>query len=120
AAGYLLASQLVTRGTLDAILWGLVIGTGIKGLLGTERVISYANVVPRPQAILEHDESFFFSLFILITVALWLYGKRGRLRQVATLLLPFVVTADLGNNRRAAWVILPAVLLAMGVILYQR
>jgi O-antigen ligase len=121
AAAYLLASQLVSkRAALEAILWGVVIGTGLKGVLGTERVITWANIVPKPEAILEHDESFFFSLFILLTLALWLFGKRGWLRRVAMLLLPFVVTADLGNNRRAAWVILPATLLALAVVFYVR
>ena len=121
AVAYLLASQLLTKTReLDAILWGIVIGTGLKGVLGTERVISLANVVPHPQAILEHEESFFFSIFILLTVAMWVLGRRGKLRLVATLLLPFVVVADLGNDRRTAWVILPAIFIALGVIVYQR
>ena len=121
AAAYLLASQLIsTSAMLDAILWGIVIGTGLKGIVGTERVITLANVVPHPDAILEHDESFFFSIFILLTVAMWVLRKRGKLRMVATLLLPFVLTADLGNHRRAAWVILPAVAIAFWAVMYQR
>ena len=120
-AAFLLASQLVsTTATLDAILWGIVIGTGLKGIFGTERVITLANVVPPPEAILEHDESFFFSLFIALTICLWVLGRRGKLRLIATLLLPFVVTADLGNHRRAAWAILPAILIALWLIVYQR
>ena len=108
------------RGALDAILWGMVIGTGLKGLEGTERVITTASVFPKPEAILEHDESFFFSCFIGLTVALWLFGKRGNLRRLATAFLPLVVVADLGNNRRAAWVMLPAMLLALGIVAYVR
>ena len=120
-AAFLLASQLVsTTATLDVILWGIVIGTGLKGILGTERVITLANVVPQPEAILEHDESFFFSLFIALTVLMWVLGRRGRLRLIATLLLPFVVTADLGNHRRAAWAMLVAIAIALWVIVYQR
>jgi len=121
AVAYLLASQLVTKtSALDAILWGIVIGTGLKGVLGTERLISLANVVPHPEAILEHEESFFFSIFMLLTVAMWVLGRRGKLRLVATLLLPFVVVADLGNDRRTAWVILPSIFIALWVIAYQR
>jgi hypothetical protein len=121
ATAYVLASQLVSRrAALEAILWGMIIGTGLKGIEGTERVITWASIVPKPEAILEHDESFFFSCYILLTVSLWLFGKRGWLRRVAMLLLPFVVTADLGNNRRAAWVILPAGLLALAVVYYVR
>jgi hypothetical protein len=120
-ATYLLASQLVgRREALEAILWGIVIGTGLKGLEGTERVITLANVFPKPEAILEHDESFFFSVYIALTVALWIFGKRGWLRRTATLMLPLVIVADLGNNRRAAWVMLPAMLLAVSIIAYVR
>ena len=120
-ATYLLASQLVgRRAALEAIMWAIVIGTGLKGLEGTERVITLADVVPKPEAILEHDESFFFSVYIVLTVALWVFGKRGWLRRMATLMLPLVVVADLGNNRRAAWVMLPAMLLALAVVAYVR
>src|SRR5262249_14300596 len=121
AVTYLLASQLIgRRAALEAVLWGMVIGTGLKGVLGTERVITLGQGVPRPEAILEHDESFFFSCSIALTAALWLFGKRGNLRRVTTVLLPFVVTADLGNNRRAAWVMLPAMLLALALVAYVR
>src|SRR5262249_1111347 len=71
-------------------------------------------------AILEHEESFFFSIFILLTVAMWVLGRRGKLCLVATLLLPFVVVADLGNDRRTAWVILPSIFIVLWVIAYQR
>jgi O-antigen ligase len=98
----------------------MVLGTGLKGLLGTERTITMANVYPRPTSLLEHDESVFFSCYILLTVALWVFGQRGSLRRVATALLPLVVVADLGNNRRAAWVMLPAMLLALAVVAFQR
>jgi hypothetical protein len=119
---YLLASQLISkRAAMEAILWGIVIGTGLKGLEGTERVFTV--VIPaasRPESILEHDESVFFSVFIVLTLLLWIYGKRGWLRRVATLILPFVIIADFGNNRRAAWVALPAMLIAVAVIAYVR
>jgi hypothetical protein len=122
AITYLLASQLISkRAALEAILWGIVIGTGLKGLEGTERVFTV--VIPaaaRPDSILEHDESVFFSIFIILTLVLWIYGKRGWLRRVATLLVPFVFIADFGNNRRAAWVMLPAMLIAVSVIAYVR
>jgi O-Antigen ligase len=119
---YLLASQLTSkRAALEAILWGIVIGTGLKGLEGTERVFTV--VIPaatRPDSILEHDESVFFSIFVALTVMLWIYGKRGWLRRVATFLAPFVLVADFGNNRRAAWVMLPAMLLTIAVVAYVR
>ena len=121
AVSYLLAAQLLTsRSALQAVLWGIVIGTGWMAILGAERTINTLNVFPRPDALLEHDEAFFFGLFLLLTVALWVYGQRGWLRRVATALLPLVIVADFGNNRRAAWVIIPAMLVALVVVAYTR
>ncbi len=118
---YLLASQLLTsRRSMKAVLWAIVLGTGAMSILGAERTISTINVYPRPEAILEHDEAFFFGLFTLLTVGLWVFGQRGLLRVVATALLPLVILSDFGNNRRSAWVILPATLLALVIIAYQR
>src|SRR5262245_56670247 len=61
------------------------------------RSTSWASRSPYPEAILEHDESFFFSCYRLLTAALWFFGKRGNLRRVATALLPFIVTAELAT-----------------------
>ncbi len=108
---------LKTRRALDAILWTFVLGSGFKGLQGTYIFFSYAKAMdPRPEAILGHEEAFFFGVFITITAALWLYNRKGRLRTVATSLLPFVVIADLANARRTAWFILAMSILTMFVI----
>lgn len=116
---YVLASQsLTTLRSLGAVLWAMVIGTGTMAILGAERTITTFHVYPRPAAVLEHDEAFFFGCFVLLTVALWVYSQRGWLRRVATAFLPLVVIADFGNNRRSAWAILPAILLALAVIAY--
>ena len=97
---YLLASQLLgSRRAFEAILWGIVVGTDLKGVLGTERMITMANVVPHPESLLEHEESF-FRFYLLLTVALWVFRKRGALRWVATALLPFV--ADSGPRQQPA------------------
>jgi hypothetical protein len=103
---YLLASQLHSRrGTIVGLLWVIVIGTGLKGVEGCIVYLQVHNYYPRPSNILEHEESFFFGIYILLTVCLWLFGFKGRLRIVAAALLPFVVVADLANHRRTAWVI---------------
>lgn len=118
---YVLASQLLTtRRSLLAVLWAMVIGTGTMSILGTERTITLARVYPRPDALLEHDEAFFLGCFVLLTLALWVFGQRGWLRRVATAFLALVVIADFGNNRRSAWVILPSILVPLAVIAYQR
>jgi hypothetical protein len=110
---YVLVSQSMKQcGHLWALLWVDVLATGLKGVQGTFRYLGLRGTYPLPQSILGHEEGMFFSLFILLTIGLWLVGVRGRLRWVATALLPFVVVADLANQRRAAWIIL-----AMGVAL---
>jgi O-Antigen ligase len=121
AVASVLASQLLEhRAAVQAVLWGMVLGTGLKGVVGAERTINSLSVYPRPESILEHDEAFFFSLYILVTVALWVFGQKGWLRTVATTLLPFVILADLGNNRRTAWIVLPVIMIALALVIYAR
>jgi hypothetical protein len=104
AGCYLVAAEtLRTRGRLWALLWVDVLATGFKGLQGTYR---YLTVTQQTQSLLAHEEAIFFDLFTLLVAGLWLFGVRGRLRWVATALLPFVVTANLANQRRVAWIIL--------------
>lgn len=93
---------------LMSLLWLFVLGTGIKGVQGTIRYFQLRHVMPRPESILAHEEAFFFGLFIILVIALWTFRIRGRLRVLATLLLPFVLLADLGNSRRTAFLILLA------------
>lgn len=119
-AGYLLTAAVATPRTLWAMLWTVVLCTGYKGLQGTLRFLSVRSGPTRPQEILEHIEALFFSCFIVLVIALWLFGIRGRLRTAATVLLPVVVIADLGNNRRAAWIILGAQVAVVGVIAWLR
>ena len=118
---FLVASQLLQRpAALRPILWAFVIGTGLKGVQGTIRFVLLRSAIPRPDAILAHEEAFFFALFIVLVAALWLFKEQGRLRLIATALLPAVLIADLGNNRRAAWLILLAGFMALAVIGWVR
>jgi hypothetical protein len=111
------AAFIKTRRALDIMLWIFVLGSGFKGIQGTVIFFSYArHMVPRPEAILGHEEAFFFGFFCAITCALWLYDIRGPLRRAATGLLPFVIIADLANARRTAWLVLAVAILVMAVI----
>lgn len=106
---YLLArSLLTTRTAIRAILWALVLGSGFKAAQGFVLFLSVRNLRPRPEAVLGHEEAFFFGIFFLLTSALWLFDVRGGLRRTATALLPLVILADLTNTRRVAWLILGA------------
>src|SRR5207253_2212364 len=101
---------------LHTVLWAFVLGSGIKAVQGILLFLRVHHMVPRPEVILGHEESLFFGLFVLLTLALWLYDVRGPLRTTATFLLPVVLAADLGNGRRTAWLILPAgLIIAMAV-----
>lgn len=121
AGGYLLASQALRNpAAFRVVLWAFVLGVAYRGLIGADLARQMANVYPKPNELLEHDESFFFGLYLVLVVALWLFRRRGWLRRVATALAPVVLYADLANNRRAAWIILPAGLLILAVITWVR
>lgn len=111
---YLIASTLLARGnSLRILMWIMVLGSGFKALYGLWLWHYARHMVPRPDAILAHEESFFFALVIFLTLGMWLWGLRGPLRTVATVLLPFVTLADVANTRRTAFGILGA-----GVIVF--
>lgn len=111
------AAFIRSRRTLDVMLWIFILGSGFKGIQGTIIFFSFSrHMDPRPEAILGHEEAFFFGMFCAITCALWLYDIRGPLRRVASGLLPFVIIADLANARRTAWLILAAGILVMAAV----
>ncbi len=112
-------SMLNTRRALRAVLWTLVLGSGFKALQGIKIWIPARHLTPRPEAILAHEEAFFFGLFVFLTLGLWVFEQRGALRVTATALLPVVLLANLANSRRNAWAILALGLVAMIVVAYR-
>jgi len=106
-ATYLLTASLVAdRRALRAVLWALVVCIALKALQGLVIFVQVRHMNPRPEAVLGHEESFFFALLAFLVLALWLWRLEGRLRATATALLPVVALADLANDRRAAWLVL--------------
>jgi len=121
SGGYLLAAQcLRSRAAFQAVLWAFVLGVAYRAFIGAELAHDFAGVYPRPNELLEHDESFFFGIYLVLTAGLWTFGMRGWLRRATTLLAPLVLYADIVNNRRAAWIILPAGLLVVAAITWIR
>ncbi len=113
----LLVSGLVRTGrAVTAILWTFVIASGFKAIQGVFAFASVRHLSPRPEAILGHEESLFFAIFVFLTAILWLTGEKGALRRTATALLPIVLVADVANSRRLAWLILFLGLLAIGIV----
>jgi hypothetical protein len=116
----LAASLLSTKEAVRGLLWIIVVGSGVKAAYGLVMFMSVRHAIPRPDAVLGHEESFFFGLFVIATLGMWTFGVTGRLRRVATTFLPVVLMADMVNSRRTAWAILFATALTMIVISYAR
>jgi hypothetical protein len=120
AGMYFLATQLPARiETVWATLWVFVAGVGFKALQGLLLAPRYFTGI-RPDYLLSHEDSLLFALFIVLVAALWLFRQRGRLRAVATALLPLVLFVNLLNNRRTSWAILGAAVVVLAVMAWIR
>ncbi len=109
AASYLIVVAVVRdRQSRSAVLWAFAIGTSIKAVQGVFAWWPTRNLAVPPEAILAHEEAFFMGLFIVLTVLLWVFGERGRLRTFCTVMAPVVIFTDLVNDRRTAWLIVGA------------
>lgn len=114
---YFVSSQLLTsKKHLKWLLWLVAIGIGIKAVQGAVSLALHFTY--RPQAILAHEESFFFGIFIAVLAALWIVPIKGRLRTFMTIGLPFVLATDIANQRRTSWAITGAVLLTVFVLCF--
>ena len=117
---FLLSSQLVTQEKhFRILLWAFAVGVGIKATQGLVLFILHP-ADPRPQSYLEHAESFFFGVFLALTLGLWLLSERGRMRQFMTAVAPLVLVSDMLNQRRTAWAILALLLAATLLLVYVR
>lgn len=116
-AAFLLASVFTTRRwVIRAALWAFVLGSGFKAMQAINSFLQVRHQTVRPDFVVGHEEALFFALFILLTLSLWLFDLPGRLRTVATALLPFVILADLVNSRRTAWLILGGAVIVLTAI----
>jgi hypothetical protein len=121
AATYFLTSVLVTdRKGILAVLWAFVLAVAFKSAQGLLNYWHLRHDTPRPETFIGHEMSQFFVAYIILVMALWLFREEGgRLRYVATRLLPLVIACDLVNDRRAAWEMLGFAVLTLGVIAYR-
>ena len=92
---------------------------GVQSSTGIYVWIDNRHLVPKPEAYISHEASYFFVIFMFLVLALWLFDQRGQLRTWATWLLPLVIWANIVNDRRAAWEMLAGGLLCFGVIVYK-
>jgi len=101
---YVLTCNVVTtRRGVTALVWIILVGTGVKALQGLYRwQVDLAGNIHTVESIFPHEQSFFFNAAILLTITLFLYGGSRQLKSVALFLLPFALIVDLANQRRAA------------------
>ncbi len=118
AAAYVLTASLIrTRSAMRNVLWAFVIATGLKAAQGVYEFFLVMSWHPRPEAVMGHEDAYTFGVYIFLVGALWLFqAPIGKLRKVATWLLPVVIAANLFNNRRAAWLLLGGGLIVLMVI----
>lgn len=119
---YILTAVLIrSRSSLRAVLWAFVIATGLKALQAVYIFFFEAiHMHPRPDALIDHEPAYFFTVYIILVAALWLFRVNERLRKTATWILPLVILANLLNNRRASWLLLGGAFLALAAIGYVR
>lgn len=114
----LTALLIRSRHGITMMLWALVGAETVKSIQGVVVYIRTRSWPIRPEALLGHEEAYFFGLYILLVATLWLFEVSGPLRRTATRLLPLILFADLVNNRRASWLIVGGGLLALTAIGY--
>lgn len=119
---FLTLNLIRTKHHLNVLSWLIVLGTGIKGIQGSWRYLvtygrKYDGVLRN--SLLEHDEAFFFPAFYTFVLLMFIFGGSRRQKQVALLMVPFVIIADLANKRRASTANLVICLLVLMVILFK-
>ena len=69
AATYFLTSVLVRdRRAIRAVLWGFVGAVGFKALQGIYVWIDNRHLVPKPEAYISHEASYFFVTFMFLVL----------------------------------------------------
>jgi hypothetical protein len=119
---YVLVCNLVkTRAQITKLLWILLVAAALRGIEGT---IQYLFVLRAEDIstheLYPHEQSYFFNGYLTLTLIIFLYGGSRRMKHFTLLFLPFIVVADLANNRRASIAALAISILALLVITWVR
>ncbi len=75
---YFLTALLIRgRTALYRMLWALVFVEAFKALQGVYVYAQTRSWTISPEAVLGHEDAYFFTLYILLVAALWLFGVKG-------------------------------------------
>jgi O-antigen ligase len=102
---------------ISTLFWISAIAIGLKGILASFRFVFTLKGVTIPEiGIGAHEESFFFNCFVFELIVLKLADVEPKLRRLMIIMLPFVVLANLANERRAATAAMVLAMLIMFVL----
>jgi hypothetical protein len=105
------------KAQLGVLLWTSALAIGFKGLLCSYRfIVTFKGSTIPEIGIGAHEESFFFDCFIFQFLVLKMTSILPKLRRVMLYLMPFVILANLANQRRAATAALVLALIVMLVL----
>jgi O-antigen ligase len=111
---YFLTADLIRdRAELIALAWGFVVLIGVKGIQG---IVNYANSSGSLEAVTSHEDVVFFNVAVGLAIVAVLLGLRTRLSLALVMLAPLILAAELFTQRRAGFVGLGVVLLAITVL----
>lgn len=105
---YVLAYNLVSRREqVRVLLWVLVIGVGLRALLGLWILLAfYHGQLSRDGRLIGHEDSYFFACFFLVIILLALLGHYRPQLYASLAITPLVLIALVANQRRADYVAL--------------
>jgi len=106
---YLLTLQVLShRRQVTVLLWILVLGAALKGVIGWWRYyvdlggsLKGLSHVTGMNSLMEHEESFFYLAVMLLLAVQLVYGAPRGQRGAALLATPLVLVPFLANQRRA-------------------
>ncbi|HEX9067136.1 MAG TPA: O-antigen ligase family protein [Ktedonobacterales bacterium] len=123
ALAYLLATNLITSvRQVHTMVWIIIAGAALKSLQGTYIVFGVlGGHIGAYHEIMAHEESFFFVALMLLIVVFVLYFRDKKQLIAMACILPFLLVALVGNQRRADYVaFLIGLLVAWVLIIYVK
>lgn len=115
---FLVLNTFQSRRQIELVTWGILLGTGLKGVQGTWRYFVTLGGNYAGEGIFDHDEAFFFPSYYLFVLLLFVFGGTRWQKRIGVLLLPCVMVAEVANRRRSSTGALLIALVALCLILF--